>query len=93
MKPLFIIGVMLTLLSFTTGLAAAQAADDCSWSYAGSDRAAVKNRKVSQPTYTTANRGRPVTVEGWYDLVCPLGLQVPERSEISQTSPIPGLEK
>lgn len=69
----------------------AQAADDCSWTYAGSDRAAVKNRSATQRS-TQVNRGRSITVGGWYDLVCPLGNQVPPKSEISEDRPIPGLE-
>lgn len=72
--------------------AAAQPPDDCSWRYAGSDRAAVKNRSRRQRNYTEVNRGRPITVEDWYDLVCPFGSRVPPKSEISERRPIPGLE-
>src|SRR6266487_647347 len=69
----------------------AQAADDCSWTYAGSDRAAVKNRPITQESYTQVNAGKPITIADWYDLVCPMGKQVPPKSEISD-KPMPGLE-
>src|SRR5262249_13959560 len=66
---------ILSALALAMAMAAitqAQAfSDDCSFSFTGSYRKAVKNRKAADgATYTSHNNGNAITVAKWFNLVC-----------------------
>lgn len=42
--------------------------------------------------YRVHNRGRHITVERWYEIVCGLASKVPDKREIPEEETIPGLE-
>ncbi|MBI3891241.1 MAG: hypothetical protein HY303_06895 [Candidatus Wallbacteria bacterium] len=65
--------------------------DDCSWTFAGSARMAVKLRTQSDGTnYARFNDGAPIDVSQWFQLVCPFQSRVP--SQVPRASAIQGLE-
>jgi hypothetical protein len=61
----------------------------CALGFAGSDRAAVKNRGPRLDV-TFHNGGHAVSVADWYALVCPFDPEVPSRrADIPKTRPLP----
>jgi len=67
------------------------APDDCSLTFAGSARKAVKLRTTSSGThYTKINGGNPITVAQWFTKTCALDSKVP--GTVPATKAMPGIE-
>jgi hypothetical protein len=61
----------------------------CELPFNGSDRKAVKLRPTNL-RYTFNNGGRPISINDWFALVCPLDVEVPStRGEIPQNRAMP----
>jgi hypothetical protein len=66
--------------------------DDCSSSFKGKYRMAVKNRKAADGAgYTVHNNGNPITVAKWFRLVCGFDPKVMGKS-VPATTAINGIE-
>jgi len=83
--------VLAAMLAATTQ---AQAfSNDCSLSFKGSYRKAVKNRKAADgATYTNHNNGDAITVAEWFDLVCGFDPQLKGKNITTSTKVINGVE-
>src|SRR5262249_53816341 len=84
----------LVLAAMLAAITQAQAfSNDCSLSFKGSYRKAVKNRKAADGTnYTNHNNGNAINVADWFDLVCGFDPQVRGRNITTSTKVINGIE-
>jgi len=88
---------ILSALALATALAAITQAqgfsDDCSLSFNGSYRKAVKNRTAADgANYTVHNNGAPITVAEWFGLVCGFDPKLKGKNITTSTKVINGIE-
>jgi hypothetical protein len=67
--------------------------DSCTIKSLANDRRVVKNRTPAKgEDYRVINKGNPITIPAFYDLVCGFADQLPNKKDISQTKPIDDFE-
>src|SRR5262245_5036010 len=84
----------IVLAAMLAAITQAQAfSNDCSLSFKGSYRKAVKNRKAADGTnYTNHNNGNAIKVADWFNLVCGFDPQLKGKSITTSTNVIDGIE-
>jgi hypothetical protein len=84
----------LVILGLFTSLSFPQTKpDSCTIKSLAKDRRSVKNRTPAKgEDYRVINNGNPITIPAFYDLVCGFADQLPNKKDISQTTPIDDFE-
>lgn len=88
-RALLFFPLLLLLFPFTAN--PQQPSNDCSLTFKGTSRKAVKNRTTADGVdYEVFQGGDPISVNEWFALTCSLDVSVPNR--IPATEPIDGIE-